>query len=60
MPWSQLALELPKCDAVTDLDYEKKTPICDRSMSVLHPKGNKATESAGHRSEAEPIGKAQT
>ena len=42
----------------TDLDNEKQTPIRDRSMNVLYPKGNETAKCASHGCESEPVGKA--
>jgi hypothetical protein len=55
-------LKLPIAEIVTwrtDLDNEKQTPVLDRSVNVLYPKGNETAKSASHGSEAEPVGKAQ-
>jgi len=44
----------------TDLDDEKKTPVRDRDVRVLNPKGNETTKGTSYGSESEPVGKAQT
>ena len=55
-------LKLPKAEIVTrrtDLDNEKQTPVLDRGVNVLHPKGNETAKSTCHSSESEPVGNAQ-
>jgi hypothetical protein len=42
----------------TDLDDEKQTPIRDRSVNVLYPKGNETAKCASQGCESEPVGKA--
>ena len=43
----------------THLDNEKQTPVLDRGVNVLYPKGNETAKCASHGSESEPVGKAQ-